>query len=173
MNEYPYLAALLPLLNFGDTDFPSSERFLGEAEKWLGEGAFATLSATDIGDYTSTDHPMELLAEYSRFEGRIRRDVAAYVASRRAGHDHKTNAFPTSYLKDTTPLEAEQRLLRLRWDYVAAQRNIHDADLHALIVYRLQIQILERLAAFDQDRGSGRFTELTDIESIAQRGRVD
>jgi len=173
MSEYPYLAALLPMLSFGDTDFPSSERFLAEAEKWLDEEEFAVLSGAGIGDHTSTDHPLELVAEYCRLEHRVRCDIAAYIESKRAGHEHKTNAFPTSYLKDTTPLEAEQRLLRLRWDYIAAQLNTHHADLHALIVYRLKIQILERLAAFDPDRGDDRFMELTDVESIPRQERAD
>ncbi|MBT3378186.1 MAG: DUF2764 family protein [Lentisphaerae bacterium] len=173
MSEYPYLAALLPMLSFGETEFPSSERFLEEAGKWLGEEEFDVLSGTGIGDYTSTDHPLELVAEYCRFERRIRSDIAAYVESRRAGREHKTNAFPTSYLKDTTPLEAEQRLLRLRWDYIAAELNTHHADLHALIVYRLKVQILERLAAFDPERGGDHFRELTDVASIPRQQRAD
>jgi len=166
MNDHPYLAALLPLLNFGDTDFPSSERFLAEAEKWLGEREYGILSGVGMDDYTTKEHPLELVAEYCRFEYLVRRDIAAFIEARRLGHDHTTSTFPTSHLKDTTPWEAERRLLRLRWDYISRQLNTHYDDLHAFIVYRIKLQILERLASFDMAEGGERFEKLTDIDPI-------
>lgn len=173
MSEYPYLATLLPTLNFGDTEFMSSERFLAEAEKWLSEDEFATLSSVSIDDYSPSDYGFELASEQRRFERAVRRDVAGFVDSRRQGHDHKTNTFPTSVLKDNTPLEAERRLLRLRWDTVSSQLNVHYGDLHAFAIYRLKVQILERLATFDADRGKERFAALTEIEAIPREVLAD
>ncbi|MCK5802249.1 MAG: DUF2764 family protein [Lentisphaeria bacterium] len=173
MSDYPYLAALLPLLNFGDTEFPSSERFLAEAEKWLDEEEYAILSSASVDDYTAQEHPLELVAEYSRFEYLMRRDVVAFIEARRLGHDHTTTMFPTSHLKDATPLEAERRLLKVRWDYVSTQLTTHHEDLHAFVVYRIKLQILERLASFDRETGAERFERLADIDLIPREVSAD
>ena len=167
MSDYPYLAAVLPSLEFGDVQFPSSERFMDEAEKWLAEDELRVLSSAHVDDYAPAEHSLELLDEYNRFERSIRRDIAVFVEARRSGHDHKTNMFPTSYLKDTTPLEAARRLLRLRWDFVQSRLDTHYGDLHSLVIYRIKIQILERLAGFEKAKGTERFSALTDSDSIA------
>ncbi|MDT8389618.1 MAG: DUF2764 family protein [Lentisphaeria bacterium] len=161
MSEYPYLAALLPMLYFDSADFPSRETFLGEAEKWLPEDEYAALSTVAFDDVTDHEHPLELVEEYRRFERAVRRDIATFIESRRQGHDHKTTAFPHAIIKDNDPLAAEKQLLRLRWDFVSSRLNTHFWDLHALVVYHLQIQILERLSAFDLKEGEKRFKTLT------------
>lgn len=166
MSEYPYLAAVLPMLDFDSTDFPSREKFLDEAEKWLPESEYNALVATSFDDFSDQEHPLELVEDYRRFEGAVRHDLATFIESRRQGHDHKTTAFPHPIVKDGNPLEAEQQLLRLRWDFVTSRLNTHFWDLHALTVYHLQIQILERLKAFDLEKGRARF------ERIAAGGKT-
>ena len=161
MSEYPYLAALLPMIDFDSTDFPSRETFLGEAEKWLPEGEYQALSSVAFDDYSDTEHALEWVEDYRRFERAIRTDIAMFIESRRKGHDHKTTAFSHTIVKENNPYEAEKQLLRLRWDFVSSRLNTHYWDFHALVVYYLQIQILERLASFDLDKGCERFKALT------------
>ena len=170
MSEYPYLAALLPTLAFGAETFPTPAKFLSEAEKWLTEKEYAILSSVAFDDWRTAEHPLELVADYCRFERLLRQDVAAFVESRRQGHDHKTRVFPTSILKDSTPLEAERRLLRLRWDFVASRLETHFGDLPALVVYHLKLQILQRLASFDAKKGAERFAALTDSGQMPGEG---
>lgn len=161
MSEYPYLAALLPMLDFDSTDFLSRGTFLGEAEKWLPEDEYEALSTVAFDDFGDGEHSLELVEDYRRFERAVRRDLATFIESRRQGHDHKTTAFPHTIVKDTNPLEAEKQLLRLRWDFVSSRLNTHFWDLHALVVYYLQIQILERLSSFDLEKGKERFKTIT------------
>lgn len=161
MSEYPYLAALLPMLDFDSTDFPSRKTFLGEAEKWLSEREYDTLSRVAFDDFSDPEHGLELVEDYRRFERAVRTDIATFIESRRQGHDHKTRAFPHTIVKDNNPLEAEKQLLRLRWDFVSSRLNTHYWDFHALVVYFLQIQILERLASFDLQKGEERFKAIT------------
>jgi len=173
MSEYPYLAAVLPSLTFGCTSFPTPEQFLDNAEKWLSDGEYSILASVGFDDYRTTDHGLELVRDYCRFERLVREDVAAFVESRRQGHDHKTLMFPTSVLKDLTPLEAERRLLRLRWDFITSRMDSHFWDLHALVVYHIQLQILQRLSFFDKEKGRERFDGLAGAEGVAEKPEQD
>lgn len=164
--SYPYLLAQLPTLRFTDTEFPSSLSFLDQAEKWLTENEFSILQSAALNDYFAKDHSMELLKEWSEYEHELRTDLAHYRESHRLGHDHKTNMFPTSYVKDSNPLQAEIKMLQLRWNFLAERRHIHYDDLHALLIYFLKLQILERKASFDPEVGKARFEKLTDIEPL-------
>lgn len=164
--SYPYLLAQLPTLRFSDTDFPSYRSFMEQAEKWLPEEDFAILKQADLNDYNPKKYSLEILNEWSDFENRLRRDVANYRESHRLGHDHKTNMFPTSFVKDENPLDAELKMLKLRWNFLAERRNIHYDDLHALFIYSIKLQILERKAAFDKEKGRERFEKLTDITPL-------
>ncbi len=164
--SYPYLLAQLPSLRFSDTEFPSSLSFLEQAEKWLTENEFFVLQSADINDCFAKDHSMELLKEWSGYEHELRKDLASYRESHRLGHDHKTNMFPTSYVKDENPLQAEIKILQLRWNFLAERRHTHYDDLHALVIYSLKLQILERKASFNAEVGRTRFDKLTDIEPL-------
>ncbi len=166
MSSYPYLLSQLPALRFKGSDFPSVLNLLEQAEKWLTETEFAMLKVADLNDYFSRDHPCELLKEWSEFENKLRKDLANYRESHRLGHDHKTHMFPTAFVKDENPLVAETKLLELRWNFLAERQNVHYDDLHALIIYSLQIQILERKASFDMEKGKERFEKLAGIEGL-------
>lgn len=166
MNSHPYLLAQLPTLRFKDTEFPSPDYFLEQAEKWLSESEFEILSKADINDYFALYHSYELLKDWSEFENELRKDLANFRESHRHGHDHKTNMFPTSVVKGETPLIAELTMLELRWKFLAEKQNDHYDDLYGLVIYSLQLQILERKSAFDPEKGRERFDKLADIEKF-------
>ena len=160
MNSYPYLLSQLPSLRLKDTEFPSVRDFLEQSEKWLTESEFALLQNADLNDYYAKDSSFELLKEWSEFENKLRKDIANYRESHRLGHDHKTHMFPTAVVKDENPLVAETKLLELRWKFLVEKANVHYDDLYALIIYSLQLQILERKASFNPKIGKERFEKM-------------
>ena len=164
--SYPYLLAQLPSLRFKNTDFPAYRSFVEQAEKWLPEADLEILKSADLNDYFATDHSLEILKEWSEYEHKIRQDVSNYRESHRLGHDHKTHMFPTAFVKDENPLQAELKMLQLRWNFLVEKGHIHYDDLHALVIYSLQLQILERKASFDKDLGQQKFEHLTDITPL-------
>jgi hypothetical protein len=166
MSSYPYLLSQLPSLRFKDTEFPSAHNFLEQAEKWLTESEFDTLKSADLNDYYAKDHSLELLKEWSEFENKLRKDLANYRESHRHGHDHKTHMFPTSVVKDENPLQAELKLLEMRWKFLTERQNVHYDDLIAVVIYSLQLQILERKASFDPEIGKEKFEKLAGIEKL-------
>ncbi len=166
MSSYPFLLAQLPTLSFQETEFPSLEEFLEQAEKWLSEQEYAVLARADLHDYQAAEHGFELLREWSEFQHDLRRDLANFRENHRLGHDHKTHMFPTAYVRDETPLVAETKLLELQWEFLAARRHVHYDDLTALVIYSLHLQILERKATFDEVAGRGRFEQLVAIDTL-------
>ncbi len=166
MSSYPYLLSQLPSLRFKNTEFSSTRNFLEQAEKWLTESEFEILASADLNDYSATDYLFELLKDWSEFEHKLRKDLANYRESHRLGHDHKTHMFPTAFVKDENPFIAETKLLELRWKFLAEKVHVHYDDLYALIIYFLQLQILERKASFDAETGKEYFEKLTGIEEL-------
>ncbi len=166
MSSYPFLLAQLPTLSFQETEFPSLDEFLEQAQKWLSEQEYAILARADLHDYHVADQGYELLQEWTEFQYNLRRDLAGFRENRRLGHDHKTHMFPTAYVRDETPLVAEVKLLKLQWEFLAERRHIHYDDLTALAIYSLHLQILERKASFDEEAGRERFEQLASIDSL-------
>ncbi|MBU2250847.1 MAG: DUF2764 domain-containing protein, partial [Candidatus Omnitrophica bacterium] len=62
---------------------------------------------------------------------------------------------------NSSPLEAERKLLLLRWNFIQEQESGHHFDLTWLILYFLKLQILERLFSFDKDKGLVLFDQLS------------
>ena len=65
-------------------------------------------------------------------------------------------------VSECNPLEAEELLLRLRFDFL--DRNVgsgHRWDLTFLVCYALKLSLLSRRSAFTRERGSEEFERLT------------
>lgn len=166
MSSYPYLMAQLPELRFSDREFPACQEFIEQAECWLSEDELTILKSADLNDCTATEHTFEFLREWSEFMFNMRHDLANYRESHRLGHDHKTHMFPTSWVKDENPLVAELKIMEFQWEFLAERKHVHHDDLHAIVIYCLQLQILERVASFSKELGRSRFDELADIKPL-------
>ena len=59
----------------------------------------------------------------------------------------------TQALEDPSPYRVEVNLLSIRWDFLNRQEVGHYFDLAALLVYGLKLQILERMATFEEEKG--------------------
>ena len=67
-------------------------------------------------------------------------------------------------LKEGTPLDAERRLLRWKWDFLDETEHEHHFDLEFLIIYFLKLQILHRLVSFDAELGLHNYQNLCEAE---------
>ena len=59
----------------------------------------------------------------------------------------------------SSPLEAELLLERQRWDAIETLKSLHFFDLETIVAYRLQLQILARLARLREEEGEARYRE--------------
>ena len=65
-----------------------------------------------------------------------------------------------SAMKIDSPLEAENFLNRERWAALNELGTGHFFDFHALAIYYLQLQLLERKQLFDVERGFEKYQEI-------------
>lgn len=74
-------------------------------------------------------------------------------------------------MKIDSPLEAENFLNRARWQALSDLGTGHYFDFHALTIYFLQLQLLERKQLFNAERGYGKYQEI--YENILSNVDVD
>jgi hypothetical protein len=153
MDKYYYLVSLLPTLYFDKEPEISADYFMQELEKWTSKRDFNLLSSLDIKNVSCERSDPSVLQQYKRRESAIRNDLVTWRREKRAGREHKPGSFASSLLKEGNPLVVEKNLLRLRWDFLSERDLDHHFDLETLVIYHLKLQILQRLAQFDKEKG--------------------
>ena len=163
MSSHYYLIAQLPTLMFGKESPVTKDAFIAEAEKWLTEREMAALNEVKINRYTASgkDHPVYM--KILQYEHLIRTDVAKWREAQKNDLDYKPSAIPAALLKEGTPLDAEMKLMRLRWDYIDEMMREHHFDFGYLILYYIQLQLLQRFFTFDKERGLEKFQKLYEV----------
>ena len=64
------------------------------------------------------------------------------------------------YEKISDPLEGEKAVLSLYFDFLTSRENGSPFSSEALMIYALKLQILERMNAFDEEKGRAEFDRL-------------
>jgi len=167
MDKYFYFAAQLPLLSLQQTENISSKQFfIEEASKWLSKKDIKILLSVNLDDY-HVDKRNQTQKLCSQFEYEIRSEIAKYRKSLHEDFEYKVSLFPMTMLKDGSPLDVENRLLQLRWDFYEENSQGHYSDLNYLILYYLKLQILWRIMSFDKENGQKKFLDTCKIEIAA------
>ncbi|MBU2265452.1 MAG: DUF2764 domain-containing protein, partial [Candidatus Omnitrophica bacterium] len=94
------------------------------------------------------------------FELNLRRELTLFRQAKQQGGSYQSSGF-NLVVDNSSPLEAERKLLLLRWNFIQEQESGHHFDLTWLILYFLKLQILERLFSFDKDKGLVLFDQLS------------
>jgi len=160
MDKYYYLVAQLPYLVFGKKPEINKGQFLAEANKWLCANDMAILLKADINDFYVRGRLPKILEEYKIFERRLRSELAYWRALEKDGKEYKKTQDLYVESKEDSPLDAEKKLLLLRWNKVEEEEIGHFFDISFLIAYFLKLQILERLFTFNKQKGEERFESL-------------
>lgn len=173
MPHYYYFAATLPALQLGAPAPMTSDEFLERCSRHLGEKdhalvAAALLVSPAVGPPTSTG-TSRLLRCYYAWERTVRNELARLRARRleRAAEpwirqttvDDTAPRAAQAAFQASHPLEAELILERQRWDYIQGLRALHAFDLESIAAYRLELQILERLARLRHELGETRYRQ--------------
>ena len=141
------------------------EGFIIEAGKWLSVQDFAIISSVDINNFSINKKDTSLLKQYKEFEQSIRTELALLRTAKKKGSDYKISKdLSTIFGEDNNPLQIEIKLLLLRWSYLEEQEINHFFDLDFLIIYYLKLQITERLASFDNEKGRLKFQAYSSVE---------
>ncbi|MFH1519835.1 MAG: DUF2764 family protein [Candidatus Omnitrophota bacterium] len=164
MDKYYYFVAQLPFLTFDEPSSIDQGQFLAEAKKWLSNKDFSILAQVSINDFYSKDQDPEVLKTYKDFELALREALAS-LRKLNTNQELKLSAGLSLNLAEGNPLEAEVKLLSLRWQFIENLESGHIFDLEALILYFLKLQILRRLFTFNKEAGTAVFDKLSEVLS--------
>jgi len=163
MDTHYYIVSQLPMLFFGKETSITKDVFLEEARKWMSDSEFDKLSSADVNNFSVSKKDSRVLQQYKNFESGLRSDIASWRDAQKRDLDYKPTTFSPSILKEGNPLEAELKLMEIRWNFLDELEREHDFDLGTLILYYLKLQLLQRFFTFDKEQGLNKFQKLYEV----------
>ncbi len=173
MSRYYYFGATLPTLQYGASPPMSSAEFLRRARIHLRPEDAAILEKAALQSESNLKIPTgsAFLDRYFAWERTLRNEFVLARAHRLgrsgekwlrpAGRNDDAARDARSILHavadSATPLDIEAALEAVRWALIDRLRGSTVFDFDSLLSYRLQLLIIERLAALTAERGESRF----------------
>lgn len=162
-NKYYYLVASLAYLEFEKTPPITKSEFLSECKKWLDADDFKKLAGIDISDIEIRPRDLPIIKEWKSFDLALRKGLGEIRETRKKSLHEKIPVRFMDVFEEPTPLLMERKLEKKRWDFIEEKEFGRHFDINALALYFLKIQILERLAVFEEEKGKARFERLSEV----------
>jgi hypothetical protein len=159
---YYYLASSLPMLVEPMQDpSVSSPDFLEQCRMFMTPKDYEDILRTSINPDENFSHYLGEV--YGKWESSLRNELVRLRAQaqglnpddflRESGFAAGTAEIASAAMQKSTPLEAELYLTQKRWDCVDELSAGHFFDIQFLQGYRLKLQLLERRAKFEEEKG--------------------
>lgn len=162
-NKYYYLVASLAYLEFEKAPPITKSEFLSECRKWLDAGDFKKLEEVNINNIEIRPEDLSILKEWKSFDLTLRKDLGEIRKMRKKSLHEKIPAWLMDVFEEPTPLLMERKLEKKRWDFIEEKEFGCHFDMNTLMLYFLKLQILERLAVFEKEKGKARFERLSEV----------
>ncbi len=162
-NKYYYLVASLAYLEFEKAPPITKSEFLSECRKWLDAGNLKRLAEVNINNIGINREDPAIIKEWKSFDLAFRKDLGE-IREMRKKSLHET--IPTRLMdvfEEPTPLLMERKLEKKKWDFIEEKEFGCHFDMNTLMLYFLKLQILERLAVFEKEKGKARFERLSEV----------
>jgi hypothetical protein len=173
VGRYYYFAATLPTLQFGGSFPMPSTELLRRGRIHLRPDDCAILEKAKLQSDPDLPPPTgsNLLDRYYAWERALRNEFVAARAHRLGRSGEKwirpaekdddairdSRAILHAVADSATPLDVEVALEAARWALIERLRAPTVFDFESIVAYRLQLLILERLAALTAERGEPKF----------------
>ena len=163
---YIYLLSSLPYLDFEQKPPLSYEDFIRQCAPLIEENARIQLEQARIHfesvNIESIHNPA--LRAWLAFENTLRSElvkVREKALNRHAepfvrpegGFHAEPLALLPSALEEASPYRREMNLLQMRWNFLTRLESAYVFNLSALVLYGLKLQLLERRASFEKEKG--------------------
>jgi hypothetical protein len=165
--RYYYLVATLPFL-FYDTEKALSHReLLDLCRQHISPGHFRLLLSAAAADPHPSVPSCKTLDLWREWEASLRNELVR-LRAKKGGFEAERYVVGSAQNMDAqqaareafeqeSPLEAEDALNRARWAYLDELEAGHYFDIDKILIYTLRLQILERKALFDEQKGREMF----------------
>ena len=157
------------MLFFDSEKFMTQEEFFECCEATISEKDFNTLKSALILPEENPDFN-SVLTKWNNWESSLRDELVKLRAVKRGLDSDKymsgsagesgVSELARDAFNAPSPLEAETLLNRGRWEYLEMLESGHFFDLGKLIIYYIQLQILERKSQIDHEKGQQNFKTL-------------
>lgn len=180
MADLYYLMSSLPALQLGQKPRLSYAQFLNSASGILPAGDFARLQAFSWRNPPrSLDGLGALEQKFWDWEAGLRNALVRLRAEalrlkadqflRPIGSSGLAESAAKAAFAESDPLSVEKSLNKARWELLESFKDGSAFTFGLLLVYSMQLQILERYAHFDAEKGKNKYDEeYTRILSDAQ-----
>jgi hypothetical protein len=167
LSSYYFTVSSLPYLRFEDPPPLSLDAFHTVCVQWLKPTDYRLVSNASLADLSDTHPTCPVLERWREWEISLRDELVKLRAAR-LGVDPFRYLVPSSFVIGSAelaqeasgmvnPLEAEGLLNRARWRILEELEVGHYFDVERLVVYSLKLQLLERKALYERERGREKF----------------
>lgn len=175
MAEYIYFVASLPSV-WMDKEAPLSyEEFMSKAKEQLSKKDYAELAKATF-THEEGKASSRIVQDWDKFNFRLK-ELLTEVRAKKLGfgdnpeykakseRDNELEKKASRIVSLQNPLEAENAILALYFDFLSSHEVSSPFSLDALIIYGLKLQIKEKVKAFEKEKGEAEFNRLySDIQ---------
>ena len=121
------------------------------------------VSAADAHQQEETAFALPLLKEWEEFDGALRDNLVKERAVNKTKEQTRQNDEIKKIMSQDNPLLVEKEFEAVRWAFLEDKEPAYQFDVNRLVIYHLKLQIIERLATFNKDKGDNNFYELCEV----------
>lgn len=157
------MVAALPYLKFGESLPITRLDFIRECENWLTAPDLKVLLSASIDCAQEPGECNANLKEWEEFDNDLRDELVKARGKMKTSGEFRASGALEALNDLGTPLLMEEALEGIRWDFVEAKSHGQFFNLNWLVFYYLKLQIMERLAKFEKDKGETLFYKLCEV----------
>lgn len=144
-----YLLCSLPSLSFAQHPPISMEDFLSDAKSQLDSGRFQKLESLN---YREVDTFNKDLKDFEKIILQYHDDLKEIRKAKTENRNPSLVILPNE-LVSKNPLECEKAIMKWQWDELSSLEEGEHFTFTELLVYKLKLQILNRLESFQVEKG--------------------
>jgi len=151
MSNVVYLITSLPSLTFGHQPPISLQEFMHDAQFQLSEKVYQKLEALDIQQLDTSEGTTNLQSAVERYM-ELETDKLEIRHAERESRTPNVINIPNRVM-EKNPLELEKFFMKALWDELDSIDATEHFTMTEVFVYKLKLQILERLHSFNTEKG--------------------
>jgi hypothetical protein len=158
------------MLFYDSESAPSLEEFLLTCRPLVSPQDYILLESASTTDFTAGEVSCRTLDLWRSWEITLRNELLR-LRAKNLGRDVQISAVDAAValgpqgiareaFSQESPLQAEDTLNRARWRYLDELESGHFFDIDKILIYALRLQILQRKALFDEQKGREMFDKV-------------
>jgi len=158
-----YLISSLPTLYFGQKPPISMEEFMHDIHGQLSKKNIEKVKNINIQSLNKDDANSKLNSMVA-LQNDIQCDLELIRKAKRDNNAPNPKSLSKTVV-DSNPLEREELLMKLQWDALSSIEFGESFTLTEIMIYKLKLQILERLYSFNTEKGKAVFDSVVNPQT--------